>query len=77
MEDLNHGQDPSLHTHGSGGGKAIPFALRDLFLHQTSQAIGIMTRVSAPDETASPSLSQLNSLSAPHPAPPATVFDSS
>lgn len=54
FEDLNHGQGPcSTHTWWSWWGKAIPFTLRDLFLHQTSQAIGIMTRVNTPDETAS------------------------
>ncbi len=41
------------HTQRSCWAKAIPFTLRDFFLHQTSQASGIMTRVNASDETAS------------------------
>lgn len=67
------------HTHTERGwGKAIPFTWRDLFLDQTSQAIGIMTRVNAPDETASSPSPAKFTFQPPPPHPkPASVLDSS
>lgn len=78
FEDLNRGQDPSsTRTWWSWWGKEIAFTLRDLFLHQTSQAIGIMTRVNTPDETASLVSPAKFTFHTPPPPHLATVFDSS